>query len=461
MFLFRNRFPRTTCYYRYYIFSRGILAFAALSSNGKSSLGPGIWNTLLTFRRRCLTIFVYFSLLLRVLMVDIEKNITLLNIISVNGVFVVPSIIAGALYYFIFTIKKNLFSKGESCYINRITLFFIMEGIFIKYFCGFFFLTMGFTIFGFWFNMFIVIGIVQVQCMLRNKNINFSVALIILITNLVLLTLTWWFPLSHIIIFQKLYNSLYCLSTWLCPGDITFHLNLTPVDSNAGSSSRSGGGGGAGGSSGGNNGGGGRSYTDFPRTHNNSSSNEESNSRYTIDQAVFDVQKEIDLCEQQVSKLKKDRTMTAFNRGLNDHIRSLPYQTPEMIRLQKANSDRNYEIGYIENPRTRNLITNAAWCNNYAAKVNNSSRLSDELEQFYANHPTWSRTVDTYVFDIQHAQYSRANLPELLAKRNEAIIIARQIATTVDNNNSLYPENRLTVPPKTRDAIRTLAQRQD
>lgn len=433
----------------------------ALSSNGKPSLGFGIRNTLLTFRRRCVTILVYFSLLLRVLILDIGENITLLSIISVNGVFVVPSIIASTLYYFIFAIKKNLFSKGESCYINWITLFIIIEGILIKYFCGFFFLAIGFTIFGFWFNIFIVIGIVQVQCMLRNENINFNVALIILITNLVLLTLSWWFPLSHIIIFQKLYNSLYCLFAWLCPGDITFHLNYTPVDNNAASSSSTGSRGGVGGSSGGNNGGGGGNYTDFPRTHNNSSSNEESNSRSTIDQAVLDVQRDIDLCKQQYSRLKNDRTMSGFSRGLNNHISSLPHQTPEMVRLVEANNDRNYNIGYIEHPRTKNLCTNAAWCNNYAAKVNNSLRLFGELEQFYVNNPTWSHADGIHVFDIYHAQHLKAKLPELLGKRDEAIMIARQIATTVDNNNSLYPENKITAPPRVLDAMRSLAKRRD
>lgn len=377
-------------------------------------------------------------------MMEIENKAVLLNTISVNGVFLIPFIILAILFYSIYFIKKNIFADNQSCSLNIIILVLIIEGIIVKYICRFFFFTMGFTFFGFLFNILITIGIIQIQYMLRNKNINFSVVIIILITNLALLTLSWWFPFWHIVILQELSGFLYCLFIFLYPGDITFRLNYTPVDNNAASSSRTGGGNGTGGSPGGGNGGG--NPTNLHQPNNNPSS-------FGSIQEISDSHRDMNRCKIGVSGLKEDQTLSTFHNMLYQHFSILPFLTPEMSRLDNLVLRRALLIRAIENGSHKSLITDRAWCYEYACRVNLYLKLFYELEQFYINNPNVNGFVtsggNTIHIDGTQLQSSlKPQIIPLLQLQFQAIKLVERIGTTVDNDNRLRPPiYRMVLPP--------------
>lgn len=69
MFLLWYRFPRITCNDRYCFYRGRFVTCISLSLYRKSSFGFGIFNSLLTFCRRGMTISFYFDILLRFLII--------------------------------------------------------------------------------------------------------------------------------------------------------------------------------------------------------------------------------------------------------------------------------------------------------------------------------------------------------------------------------------------------------
>lgn len=341
MFLFRDWFPWTACYYRNHILSCGILAFVALSPNRKPSLGARIRNTLLTFCRRCMTVFIHFRLLLRILVIEITDHTILLNAVSADIILVPPLLVASLFFYLTLTLKKALYSSYIPVEIKIIIFIFTIEGLIIKTISRFFFSTLEFTEFGFLFNILLTISIIQVQRMINDKNIDLNTVLIVLFTNLGLYTLTYCFYSSYIEVTQVLLDSVYCLLLGLSPASLTLNLSYTPMDNNTAGPSRTGGVNRTEGSPEGNNGGNNENYVDLTTSSDESSINSDSDTDIALNEALTQANEEMNQCKTQVSQLKHSRLVSAFRTVLMRHFNLLHLLNPEMDRLDRLIKERD------------------------------------------------------------------------------------------------------------------------